>query len=104
MLRYCLRILRRTRARGSVACNPRQRPLRMSRLAASPFSSKSRRISFTIARSVRPSTLIGGKGFPANLSRCTAVQGVSHIGSEHAKIQFVHASADLFIGSEADSN
>ena len=47
---------------------------------------------------------IAGKGFPANLPRRTAVQGVSNIRSEHSQIQFVHAPADLFIGSEADSN
>src|SRR5665213_1616072 len=159
MLRYCLRTLQRMRARGSVACNPRQRPWRILPFSASPFSSKSRRMNFTIAP-LRPAFdanrmdeafppvgclrraaltrqcsqelageigcvhhafglcfhrmggdafdddlgCISRKGFPANLSRRTAVEGVGNIGPEHAQIEFVHATADLLIGIEADSN
>ena len=47
---------------------------------------------------------IAGKGFPANLPRRTAVQGVSSVRPEHSQIQFVHAPADLLIGREADSD
>src|SRR5262249_57078715 len=47
---------------------------------------------------------IAGKGFPANLSRCSAVQGVSQVGSEHLQIQFVDAAADLLVGSKTDSD
>src|SRR5438045_8432151 len=47
---------------------------------------------------------IARKGFPANLPWRTAVQRVSNIGSEHAQIEFVYTTADLFIGREANSN
>src|SRR5437667_12464995 len=47
---------------------------------------------------------IARKGFPANLPWRTAVQRVSNIGSEDAQIEFVHTTADLFIGREANSN
>src|ERR1041384_5063104 len=63
MLRYCFRILQRTRARGSPACIPRQRPRnRVKVRVASKLRKRSREGHSTFARSFFEFVAPGGGG------------------------------------------
>ena len=47
---------------------------------------------------------VGGKSFPANLTRGTAVQGIGGLGAQFAKVELVHAPADFFVRRETDAH